>query len=106
VITPLSPVQWRLTDGPDGPSLRPSIGNWSLPCRSHYWISRGRVKWAGDLSDDKIREGRVANALLREVYFDAINAPPDLAYDAMSPPTRKQGWIARVITWVKRQLLR
>ena len=29
-------------------SLRPSIGNWQLPCRSHYFIVRNRVVWASD----------------------------------------------------------
>ncbi|MGW5416889.1 DUF6527 family protein [Actinomadura geliboluensis] len=27
-------------------SLDPSIGNWSLPCRSHYGVRRGRVQQA------------------------------------------------------------
>ena len=28
-------------------SLNPSIGNWSYPCRSHYWIKGNRVVWDG-----------------------------------------------------------
>ena len=27
--------------------LYPSIGNWQFPCRSHYWIRRNRIIWAG-----------------------------------------------------------
>jgi hypothetical protein len=43
VITPLSRSQWVLTfDGQV--SLRPSIGNWALPCRSHYVIVGGQVR--------------------------------------------------------------
>ncbi len=45
VITPLSPAQWVLTfDG--SISLRPSIGNWTFPCRSHYVIEHGTIRWA------------------------------------------------------------
>jgi hypothetical protein len=28
-------------------SLTPSIGSWSLPCHSHYFLTRGKVRWAG-----------------------------------------------------------
>lgn len=45
VITPLSPAQWVLTfDG--SISVRPSIGNWTFPCRSHYVIDQGTIRWA------------------------------------------------------------
>jgi hypothetical protein len=26
-------------------SLDPSIGNWSFPCQSHYWITSSEVRW-------------------------------------------------------------
>lgn len=45
VITPLSPAQWILTfDG--SVSLTPSIGNWALPCQSHYVVDHGTIRWA------------------------------------------------------------
>jgi hypothetical protein len=57
VITPLSRAQWVLTfDGKV--SLRPSIGTWALPCRSHYVIDRGHARWAGALSETEIRLNR------------------------------------------------
>ena len=31
-------------------SLVPSIGNWSLPCQSHYWITDNRVRFAPVMS--------------------------------------------------------
>jgi hypothetical protein len=40
VVTPLSPTDWSLTFDGDTVSLRPSIGNYSFPCRSHYFITR------------------------------------------------------------------
>lgn len=35
--------------------LRPSVGNWSFPCQSHYWIDNGRVRWAGRMSARQAR---------------------------------------------------
>jgi hypothetical protein len=48
VVTPISPNDWQLGYDGEEISLTPSIGNWRLPCRSHYWISGGRVDWAAD----------------------------------------------------------
>lgn len=57
VVTPLSPSQWVLTfDG--AVSLRPSIGNWALPCQSHYVIHRGKIRWARTFTPDEIRRNR------------------------------------------------
>lgn len=46
VVTPLSPSDWRLTFDGETISLYPSIGNWSFPCRSHYWIAENNIRWA------------------------------------------------------------
>ncbi len=46
VITPLAPKQWHLFYDGESVSLKPSIGNWSFPCRSHYWILESKVSWA------------------------------------------------------------
>lgn len=39
-------------------SLRPSVGNWSYPCQSHYWLRRGRVEWALTWTADEIAARR------------------------------------------------
>lgn len=44
-VTPFEgPHGWTLTDGENGVTLRPSIGNQNFPCRSHYWITNGAVE--------------------------------------------------------------
>jgi hypothetical protein len=49
VVTPLGPADWQLVfDGTV--SLRPSIGNGQLPCRSHYYIRQNRILWAREMS--------------------------------------------------------
>jgi hypothetical protein len=47
VVTPISPTDWQLMFDGRSVSLKPSIGNWSYPCRSHYWIKSNRVVWDG-----------------------------------------------------------
>lgn len=54
VVTPLSPAQWSLTYDGRAITLEPSIGNWSFPCRSHYWIRRNKVVWGPRFSQEKI----------------------------------------------------
>lgn len=55
VVTPIRPTDWSLTWNGDAVSLRPSIGNWALPCRSHYWVGEGgKILWAGDWTDSLI----------------------------------------------------
>jgi len=48
VVTPLSPSDWQLTFNGETISLFPSIGNWSFPCRSHYWIRKNEAVWVKD----------------------------------------------------------
>lgn len=72
VVTPLSPNDWSMTFDGRNISVDPSIGSWSLPCRSHYFIKRGIVQWAGDWNDEQIKKGRAAN-LVRKRGYDNFN---------------------------------
>lgn len=58
VVTPLSPNDWKMTFDGKTVSVHPSVGSWSLPCRSHYIINHGRVNWASDWTNDQIAKGR------------------------------------------------
>jgi Family of unknown function (DUF6527) len=58
VVTPITPADWQLSYNGDAVSLTPSIGNCGFPCRSHYWIDAGRVRWARRWTDDQIAAGR------------------------------------------------
>lgn len=61
IVTKLSPIRWKLTYDGETVSLYPSVGNWNLPCRSHYWIFMNRVEWAEDWSEEEISMGREEN---------------------------------------------
>lgn len=59
VITPLDPGKWSMTFDGAAVALRPSIGNWSYPCRSHYWIERGgNVRWDRSWSVAEVARAR------------------------------------------------
>jgi Family of unknown function (DUF6527) len=38
VWLPIRPTRWKFTYDGEAVSLSPSVGNWSFPCQSHYWI--------------------------------------------------------------------
>lgn len=46
VVTPLdTPLGWKYTREGDAVTLSPSIGNWQIPCRTHYFIRENQVVW-------------------------------------------------------------
>ncbi len=70
VVTPLGPTDWRLTFDGESVSLYPSIGNWSFPCRSHYWIQNDEVVLANRWSDLEITNGRNRDKSAKRTYFE------------------------------------
>lgn len=70
VVTPLSPAGWSMTFNGESVSLDPSIGNWNLPCQSHYWIKNNKVRWAPKWSREEIEAGRSRDRVLNEKHFD------------------------------------
>lgn len=74
VVTPLSPTDWKLIFDGESISLDPSIGNWSFPCQSHYWIKHSRVKWLPRWSQEEIRDGRVRDSFAKGMYYDSAHA--------------------------------
>jgi hypothetical protein len=71
VVTPISPVGWQLTFDGETVTLWPSIGNWSFACRSHYFIKKNAVVWAGDMTNDEVAEGRARDRAAREAHLDS-----------------------------------
>lgn len=69
VVTPFSPTDWKLIFDGETISLEPSIGNWSFPCRSHYWIRRNKVRWARAWSDEDIETNRRRDKMAKDFHF-------------------------------------
>jgi hypothetical protein len=76
VVTPISPTGWTLIFDGETISLDPSIGNWSFPCQSHYWIRRNRVKWAPAWSRERIAAGRAYEAMEKERFLGSASSEP------------------------------
>ncbi len=70
IRTPLGPVDWKLRETKNGPSLYPSIGNWQLPCQSHYWIKNGYIQWADSWNKKKIAKSWNADQARRIAYYN------------------------------------
>jgi hypothetical protein len=92
IRTPLGPTEWQIVATPGGPTLRPSVGNWQKPCRSHYLITAGKVNWAPAWTEDRIAAGRRGEQRRREAYYDQLQ--------------RERSWIRRLIGWLKKLIRR
>jgi hypothetical protein len=73
IITPLGPTEWKYKERKGLPTLYPSIGNWQLPCRSHYWISDGEVHWSYQWTQNQIDAGADSEKERRKDYFERID---------------------------------
>lgn len=98
VITPFSPTDWQMSFDGESVSLKPSIGNWSFRCRSHYWVRSGRVVWAGDMSQEAINAVRN-----RDIRAKALHQ----AARAKSEDVGQPGWAdtqvePKAATWFDR----
>lgn len=71
IVTPLKPGGWQLNTRHGAVTLYPSIGSWSLPCKSHYWIRGNKIVWAPQWSQKEIDAVRISDQLAREQHFDA-----------------------------------
>ena len=66
VVTPFNPtIGWTLVFDGKTVSLCPSIGNWRLPCKSHYFIRNSRVDWMLRMTDEDILAGKKSDMRAR-----------------------------------------
>lgn len=96
VVTPLNPAKWRLTVHGGTVSLHPSVGNWSLPCQSHYWITGNRVRWAAAMSPEVI-----AAVKARDRRDVAALAPASTGILAKLRGALAQSWTS-IMRWLRR----
>ena len=59
VSLPLARSEWRIEYDGESVTVWPSIGNWRLPCRSHYIIERSHTRWCLAWTEKEIRTERV-----------------------------------------------
>lgn len=93
VVTPLNSAKWQLPENGGAVSLRPSVGNWSFPCQSHYWISGNRVQWAAAMSAERISAVKARDRRDVEVL---VPEPPSLVMRIVKVIAAKIGnWFRR-----------
>ncbi|MHB1240662.1 MAG: DUF6527 family protein [Gammaproteobacteria bacterium] len=110
VVTPLSPSEWSVNLNGGRVSLRPSIGNWSYPCRSHYVIRDSRVVEAKAMTERQIqwvkandRADKTAQ-ILRTNHAKEASAPAPKPNPKITPTRELQqnmNWLQHLIRWWK-----
>lgn len=102
VVTPLAPDRWCLTYDGKTVSLDHSIGNWSFPCQSHYWIEGNAVLWDHPFTHKEVAAVRAADqrAMKRAGAPLIQRAQPSLETDQVPAPAQS------ATTWWRRLLAR
>lgn len=91
VVTPLTPTDWQMFYDGEAISLFPSVGNWNLPCRSHYVIRGGRVIEYGPWSEKQIMAGQDRDRRAKTHFYGAEPAPKSApAEPHVIPPKGKK----------------
>ena len=100
VNTPLNPTGWEMVYNGETISLKPSIGNWSFDCKSHYWIVNNKIKWSVKWNNEKIKKVRREEGFQRQKYYRKKN------YEAfntetliLKPKINKKKWFYKFLFW-------
>lgn len=101
VVTPLSPAAWTARIEKQLVSLHPSIGNASLPCRSHYWIRRGRVEWVVPWTESENSRGWHRDREIEAKYFEEVGRGEHAPDEGIVIVRQRGLW-----EWLKSLLLR
>lgn len=101
VVTPFAPAQWKMTFDGASVSLRPSVGNWLLKCRSHYIVSAGKVIDAGTWSDAQVAAAIAHDRMARASMFDSAAKAPANPPQILHAPAAKEGAWTRFIVWLR-----
>ncbi|MEY8213885.1 MAG: DUF6527 family protein [Colwellia sp.] len=73
VVTPLTPVDWRIVKRRGGVSLFPSVGNWNYQCQSHYIIRDNQIIWANKMTTEQIKKVQKRDFHDKKNYIEYLN---------------------------------
>lgn len=93
VVTPITPTDWKLVFNGLSVTLSPSIGNWSLPCKSHYWITENKVEWASKWSQSRIESGRTADKSAKDRFYKETESSSEHT-PKPKPTKKKSSWLS------------
>lgn len=94
ISTPISPTDWKIAWDGVGMTVRPSVGNGSLKCRSHYVIDAGKVRWYPRMTDLDVAEERARTARAKGTQ-PATTAAPIPPTSVSAPAPRTTPWFLR-----------
>jgi len=104
VVTPLNPVGWSYYREGRSITLKPSIGNWSFPCMSHYLIIKNEVVWAETMSARQIARVKARDARDQEAYIKRCNEeklrPTEGAPKVVAPSSGISGFLKKFVRWI------
>ncbi len=103
INTPLHPTGWAFIYNGLSISLRPSVGNWSEECQSHYWIENNKVHWSRRWSTREILEERSNHRLEINRFF---NSDDRMETDKEQGLLTKTSFVWKAWSWVSSKLLR
>lgn len=101
VVTPITPTDWQLTFDGESISLYPSIGNWSFPCQSHYWIKQNSLKWAARMTQEEIAAGRAYDRIAKRRHFNGqsqIGTTPKSGSVKSEARTQPWAWLKKLLS--------
>jgi hypothetical protein len=104
VVTPLTPTDWNITYDGETVTLHPSVGSWTLSCRSHYVIRRNRVIEAPGWSEAQVAAERRRDREAKARYFEQDASAP-VAQPQNEPtetPPATPPWWHRLRAWWQR----
>lgn len=104
VVTPLTPTDWNFTYDGETITLHPSVGSWTLPCRSHYVIRRNRVIEAPPWSDAEVAAERRRDRRAKAAHY-GLDAGSDVGVsvtdvEASQTLPSASGWKNRFLGWL------
>lgn len=106
VVTPITPTDWKLMYDGETVLLWPSVGSWTLKCRSHYIIEHSRVIGSGAWTPAQIAAERRRDQAAKARFFgtptpelEPASVVPAGAAQAARQPEKPLGRWARFKRW-------
>lgn len=104
VVTPLNPAGWSYYREGRAITLKPSIGNWSFPCKSHYLIIKNEVVWVETMSAQQIARVKARDARDQEAYIKRCNEeklrPTQDAPRVVAQSSGISGLLKKLVRWL------
>lgn len=101
IVTPFMPTEWKMTFDGEAVALWPSIGNWNLPCRSHYIIRDGRAIEAAPWSDEQIASEKRRDRRAKDDFYEhPISDPSPSNSEDVPEPTVKSSRLYSALRWL------